>query len=719
MLPTLGLDLRALNLNTVSTDLDWRKWENESKGENPFTAQIVPRKEERSKAQKKGRVALVEQNRGIGKYDMTANRFDTLIRVLGQDEEGNNAKQEWKERVIENMQAKINHYQETKDKFKNDLEEYEEKITRTASSARRQFGTKLKDCSDEVPPEDPLNYAHDTWDFFTESQRAQRNMLSDKVSSMDFVIKRAQWRKGLVEDQGEAALEELVFTLKQFKCDYPDQRVLLNTLAMTIISFINGGTAKDLTFSITGEPGTGKTRLANDIAKIIGISGILVFPDAVLAHAQDFIGTHVGESGVKTEGFLYGNIERTIFLDEAYALSVWENDGLTSDDRTISQYSGEAITRLIAFMSEEAGFYGFIAAGYKDEMNYDFFPANKGLERRIKTRVHIKDSEARLLCIIFYSNLWNYINECKGTETDIFNPRNLFELQARRFLYDAVNVGRERKNEDNEIEQEYENALKDKREPLKAKIQVYKNEKTAKFFENQADSMVSLAKTTANYMRLNDLKVFCGTPYAKINLGDMWEIFKIRAYSISNADEVTGILEGFVEEMQSADHSWKSTGNTDLTYPSEYENETNWDKDQRLDDNCNETFSLDWTLSKALDKLNKEEKKAREDRRKAAQKESDKKNAAKQAKHSQNELDQQVLRDQLKKCNEDLNELKGETSERAQRLANANQRKKQGAGPSESGSEYEPSEGGSSTSGAPTRVNPSRTGKGQQILWTA
>ena len=59
-------------------------------------------------------------------------------------------------------------------------------------------------------------------------------------------------------------------------------------------------TSMYMNFIITGDAGTGKTTLAQHIARIFGLSGILFRGDLLEKSSVDFVASYVGQSAPKT-----------------------------------------------------------------------------------------------------------------------------------------------------------------------------------------------------------------------------------------------------------------------------------------------------------------------------------------------------------------------------------------------------------------------------------
>jgi SpoVK/Ycf46/Vps4 family AAA+-type ATPase len=134
---------------------------------------------------------------------------------------------------------------------------------------------------------------------------------------------------------------------------------------------------------LMGPPGTGKTTVAQIIAKIYRSMGILS-PDGPfkIAHRDDFIAGYLGQSALKTQKLLKSCIGGVLFIDEVYALGPGQEDK--------DSFSKEAIDTLTSFLSEHTTDFCCIAAGYEKDIQKCFFAVNNGLESRFPWK-HIID----------------------------------------------------------------------------------------------------------------------------------------------------------------------------------------------------------------------------------------------------------------------------------------------------------------------------------------
>ena len=143
---------------------------------------------------------------------------------------------------------------------------------------------------------------------------------------------------------------------------------------------------------ISGQPGVGKTQLAQIIGKLYSKLGILKYGQFIHAKRSDLIGQHLGETSIKTSNVIddaYGGI---LFIDEAYALG-------NEEKRDI--FSKECIDTINQALTEQKDSFMLIIAGYKQSLLDCFFNYNPGLKRRFNFWIHIPNYNARQLHQIF------------------------------------------------------------------------------------------------------------------------------------------------------------------------------------------------------------------------------------------------------------------------------------------------------------------------------
>ena len=123
---------------------------------------------------------------------------------------------------------------------------------------------------------------------------------------------------------------------------------------------------RNLNFVFTGAPGTGKTTVANLMAKILYSSGIIdKSEEAVIVQKSDIIKSSVGGTPKAIKQLFIDHAGEVIFIDEAYGLT---------------QHGFEAIDEITNCLTDKRfmGNQAVILAGYTQEMD-EMLHANHGL----------------------------------------------------------------------------------------------------------------------------------------------------------------------------------------------------------------------------------------------------------------------------------------------------------------------------------------------------
>ena len=136
-----------------------------------------------------------------------------------------------------------------------------------------------------------------------------------------------------------------------------------------------------LHMSFTGRPGTGKTTVALEMAKILQQLGYVRKGHLVVATRDDLVGQYVGHTAPKTKEVIKRAMGGVLFIDEAYYLYRPENE---------RDYGQEAIEMLLQAMENQRDDLVVILAGYKDRMN-TFFQSNPGFHSRIGNHLDFPD----------------------------------------------------------------------------------------------------------------------------------------------------------------------------------------------------------------------------------------------------------------------------------------------------------------------------------------
>ncbi|MDT3680181.1 MAG: CbbX protein [Burkholderiaceae bacterium] len=142
-----------------------------------------------------------------------------------------------------------------------------------------------------------------------------------------------------------------------------------------------GSPAPTLHMCFTGNPGTGKTTVAQRMASILHRLGYVRKGHLVSVTRDDLVGQYIGHTAPKTREVLKRAIGGVLFIDEAYYLYRPENE---------RDYGQEAIEILLQAMENQREDVVVILAGYSDRMA-DFFECNPGFRSRIAHHIDFPD----------------------------------------------------------------------------------------------------------------------------------------------------------------------------------------------------------------------------------------------------------------------------------------------------------------------------------------
>jgi len=131
----------------------------------------------------------------------------------------------------------------------------------------------------------------------------------------------------------------------------------------------------------TGNPGTGKTTVAERMAKILHKLDYVREGHLVSVTRDDLVGQYIGHTAPKTKDVIKRAMGGVLFIDEAYYLYRPENE---------RDYGQESIEILLQVMENNRDDLVVILAGYKDRMDR-FFESNPGFRSRIAHHVDFPD----------------------------------------------------------------------------------------------------------------------------------------------------------------------------------------------------------------------------------------------------------------------------------------------------------------------------------------
>lgn len=190
-------------------------------------------------------------------------------------------------------------------------------------------------------------------------------------------IKQGEYKKAL------SKLHRMV-GLKQLKKSISDHMNFVNLVRLRAEQGIHT-TLPPMHMVFTGNPGTGKTTVADFIGEIYASLGILSKGNVIRVERSDFMDTRVGGTELKAKAILKSAQGNVLFIDEAYTL-LKENE--CSNDT-----GGRVIETILTALSHEETDMLVIMAGYPKEMKM-LLESNTGLQSRFPYVFHFEDYTA-------------------------------------------------------------------------------------------------------------------------------------------------------------------------------------------------------------------------------------------------------------------------------------------------------------------------------------
>jgi SpoVK/Ycf46/Vps4 family AAA+-type ATPase len=180
---------------------------------------------------------------------------------------------------------------------------------------------------------------------------------------------------------------------------------------------------KNLHSVFMGNPGTGKTSVARLLSRIYKALGLLEKGHLVEVDRAGLVAGFQGQTAIKTDQKINDALGGTLFIDEAYMLS------MKSDD-----FGQEAIATLLKRMEDFKDQFIVIAAGYTDQMR-NFIDSNPGLQSRFSNYFYFDDfTSMQLLSVIEkFAVEYGYKYETEAIEylRNYFNK--LYETRSKNF----------------------------------------------------------------------------------------------------------------------------------------------------------------------------------------------------------------------------------------------------------------------------------------------
>ena len=131
----------------------------------------------------------------------------------------------------------------------------------------------------------------------------------------------------------------------------------------------------------TGNPGTGKTTVADFLGEIYASMGLLSKGDVIRVEKSDLVGSHVGETERKMKSILNRAKGNILFIDEAYQLYAKEGQ---------NDYGENVIDSLLTTLANDKIDMIVILAGYPKDMER-LLDMNVGLRSRFPYTFHFED----------------------------------------------------------------------------------------------------------------------------------------------------------------------------------------------------------------------------------------------------------------------------------------------------------------------------------------
>lgn len=175
---------------------------------------------------------------------------------------------------------------------------------------------------------------------------------------------------------------------------------------------------------IQGPPGVGKSFVIDILAEIYLKMGYLSNGKINKVKLDELKGKYIGHSAPLTQKAIDNSIGGVLVLDEVYAIG--NSDHLDS-------FSKEVIDTINRNLTEKAGKFVCIIAGYGEQIDKCFFAHNEGLRSRFRFRFSIDSYSPEELFEIFKLKVEN--DKWKLSESEINLMTDFFRFNRDKFPY--------------------------------------------------------------------------------------------------------------------------------------------------------------------------------------------------------------------------------------------------------------------------------------------
>jgi len=279
------------------------------------------------------------------------------------------------------------------------------------------------------------------------SHKTNKNLLFNIKEIMEKINEKLElsYTNGEYNPQLKKNLESIFKNEKYGLGSIVGREKIKNYFARLLFSFSQNYkifTNKFNNFCLMGCAGSGKTSLAKAISYSFEKSGIMCYGDCKIVTRNEMISGWVGHTSTKIKSLLTTNLEKVLFVDEAYTLkSQGEKD-----------FSGEALGEFVNFLDKFISMNIIILGGYQQQME-ELFLENEGLTRRFPqkfildtltdkqlTEILITNLEKTLDIQIFNTNTYNIISEFVSSNQNLFENQGGDCLNISNFICEEFYV---------------------------------------------------------------------------------------------------------------------------------------------------------------------------------------------------------------------------------------------------------------------------------------